>query len=75
MFVAILLSQFNPCPWVHIATDDVITITITDDVIHKICTDLEGKLMCCKKVTCFMTINSTFQIYFLELQSMEILMQ
>ena len=32
-------------------TEDV--ITTTDDVIHTIYIDLEGKLMCCKKVVCF----------------------
>ena len=40
------------------ATDDVITttddvITATDDALHTICIDLEGKLICCKKVACF----------------------
>ena len=49
MFEAILLSQFNSCPGITIATDDVITttddvITTTDDVIHIICIDLKGKL-------------------------------
>ena len=33
------------------ATDDV--ITVINDVIHTNCIDLEGKLMCCNKVTCF----------------------
>ena len=45
VFAAILLSQFNSCPRITIATDEV--ITTTDDVIHIICIDLEGKLMCC----------------------------
>ena len=58
MFEAFLLSPFNPYPGITIAIDDVITttddvITATDDVIHIICIDLEGKLMCCKKVACF----------------------
>ena len=58
MFAAVLLSQFTQCPGVTMVTDDVITttddvITATDDVIHTICIDLEGKLMCCKKVACF----------------------
>ena len=72
MFTAILLSQFSPYPGITIVTDDV--ITATDDVIHTICIDLEGKLMCCNKVACFMTTNSPLQIYFLELH-VEILMQ
>ena len=51
MFAAILLSQFNSCPGITIATDDVITttdgvITTIDDVIYIICIDLEGKVMC-----------------------------
>ena len=51
MFAAILLSQFNLCPGITIATDDVITtnddvIITTDDVIHIICIDLEGNFMC-----------------------------
>ena len=33
------------------ATDDV--ITTTDDALHTICIDLEGKHICCKKVACF----------------------
>ena len=79
MFAAILLSQFNLCPGVTIATDDIITITddvitVTDDVIHTICINLEGKLMCCNKVSFLMTTDSPLQIYFLELH-MEILMQ
>ena len=57
MLAAILLSQFNPCPGITIATDVITTIddviTVTDDVIHIICIDLEGKLMCCRKVACF----------------------
>ena len=70
MFAAILLSQFNLCPGITIATGDVITttddvITGTDDVIHTICIDLEGKLMCFNKVTCFVTTSSPLQIYFL----------
>ena len=51
MFGAILLSQFSPCPGITVAIDDV--ITTTDDVIHTICIDLEGKVMCCKEVACF----------------------
>ena len=52
MLAAILLSQFNSCLGITIATDDIIIttddiITTTDDVIHIICIDLEGKLMCC----------------------------
>ena len=55
MFAIILSSQFSPCPGITIITDDVITttddvITATDDAIRIICIDLEGKLMCCKKV-------------------------
>ena len=45
VFAAILWSQFNSCPGITIATDDI--ITTTDDVIHIICIDLEGNLMCC----------------------------
>ena len=68
MFAAIVLTQFNLCPGITTATDDVITntddvITTTDDVIHIICIDLEGKLMCCNKVACFMTTNSPLQFY------------
>ena len=49
MFAAILLSQFNPCPGITIATDDIITITddvitATDNVIHPLCINLKGKL-------------------------------
>ena len=72
MFTAILLSQFRPWPGITMGTDDV--ITATDDVIHTICIVLEGKVMCCNKVACFMKTNSLLQIYFLELH-MEILMQ
>ena len=76
MFAAILLSQFNSCPGITIATDDVITttddvITTTDDVIHIICINLEGKLMCCQFLG---HKNSPHQLYFLELH-METLMQ
>ena len=39
------------CPRITMAMDDI--ITVTDDVIHTICIDLEGKLMCCKKFACF----------------------
>ena len=58
MFVAILLSQFSPCPGITMVTDDVITTTddviiVTDDGIHTICIVLEGKVMYCNKVTCF----------------------
>ena len=60
MFGAILLSQFNSCPGITIATDDVITatddvITTTDDVIHTICIDLEGK-------HCFVKMVGSFQL-------------
>ena len=61
MFAAILLSQFNSCPGITIATDDV--ITTTDDVIHIICIDLEGKT---HVLLVFRTENSPLQIYFLE---------
>ena len=79
VFAAILLSQFSPCPGITMATDDVITatddvITATDEVIHIICIDLEGKLICCKKIAVFMTTNSLLKFYFLELL-VEILMQ
>ena len=79
MFVAILLSQFSPCPGMTIATDDIITatddvMTGTDDVMHIIWIVLEGKLMCWNRVAYFMATNSLVQIYFLELH-MEILMQ
>ena len=54
MFAEIVLSQFNSCPGITIATNDVITtiddvITTTDDVIHMICIDLEENLC----VACF----------------------
>ena len=47
MFAAILLSQFNSCPGITIATNGVITmtddvITTTDDVTHIICKHLGG---------------------------------
>ena len=75
MFAAILLSQFNLCPGITIATDDVITTTddvinTNDDVIHIICIDLDGKLMCCL----FLGQKIHFKFIFLELY-MEILMQ
>ena len=53
---------------VYSDTSDV--ITTTDDVIHIICIDLEGKLMCCL----FLGQNFPLQFYFLELH-VEMLMQ
>ena len=47
---------FNPCPGITMAIDDVITttadvITAIDVIIY---IDLKGKVMCCKKVVCFL---------------------
>ena len=67
-----LLSQFNLCPGITIATDDVITttddiipatddvITTTNDVIHIIYIDLEGKIMSCKKVASRFSTSNLF---------------
>ena len=69
MFAAILLSQFNSCPKITIATDDL--ITTTDDVIttHNL-HSFGGKSLV---LPVFRTENSPLQIYFLEIHK-EILM-